>query len=98
MKNSNAFAFVVAIAGAASGAALAHPVVELGQIIRVDLEGDGIMEIVIENGYYGGQGVGVFTIEGGEPELILQGAAAPDRLSIKPLKSPSLFGQCPVAP
>lgn len=37
----------------------------------LDLNGDGVMEIVVENGYYEGGGVGVFTAEGGEPELIL---------------------------
>lgn len=37
----------------------------------LDLNGDGVMEIVVENGYYEGGGVGVFTVEGGEPELIL---------------------------
>lgn len=37
----------------------------------LDLNGDGVMEIVVENGYYEGEGVGVFDVQDGGPELVL---------------------------
>lgn len=37
----------------------------------LDLNGDGVMEIVVEDGYYEGEGVGVITVESGEPEMVL---------------------------
>lgn len=38
----------------------------------LDLNGDGIMEIVIVAGYYEGIGTGVFDLRSGKPELVLE--------------------------
>ncbi|MDH5556707.1 MAG: VCBS repeat-containing protein [Alphaproteobacteria bacterium] len=36
----------------------------------LDLNGDGVMEIIVKNGYYEGEGVAVFAVEAGKPKLI----------------------------
>ena len=38
----------------------------------LDLNGDGVMEIVVETGYYEGKGVAVFAIEAGKLKLIFE--------------------------
>lgn len=37
----------------------------------LDLNGDGVMEVVVKNGYYEGKGAGAFDIQSGKPILVL---------------------------
>lgn len=68
-----ALALSAAIAPAAADSGDVQPIVDVGSgaLLGDAADGDGVMEIVVEDGYYEGGGVGVFTVEGGAPKLVL---------------------------